>query len=230
MVEEINEGKFTVEEDTISEDNRSGIFQFNGCQNVAVYIKSGNAIGNKVKDSGHIAPQVIRMSYFIFCCEFRRSFRSDHGGTVIVPSNDRLPTYINEGAPSSLKSKVSSTQASNHDTEYQAALGQSYRCQGIPPSSMISPPLMKEDSSSVAQSGPPSAPPVGLPSRSRQNNPFLKQYMVAPPGDIPHQRIKEGQTSISPRKRDKLPATTDKTPMQVNHATIDQYTPNLPGK
>ena len=70
MVEEINKGKFTVEEDTIREDSRSGIFQFNGCQYVAVYIKSGNTSGNKIKNSGHIVPQVIRMSCFLFSCKF----------------------------------------------------------------------------------------------------------------------------------------------------------------
>ena len=174
------------------------------------------------------------------------SILSDHGGTVIVPSNDRLPTCINEGAPSSPRPKVSSTQASNlinYGAEYQATLAQSYRCQGIfpnftlgSPSSMISPPLPchtienSSSSSSVAQSSPLSTPPVGLRSGSRQNNPFLKPFMIVPPGDIPLQTFKEGQTSMSPRKRDKLPATTETTPMQANHTTTGQYTHKLPGK
>jgi hypothetical protein len=63
MVEEIDE-----EDGTVSEDSRpfDGTLQFNGCQYVAVYIKSGNASGNKVENSGHIVPQVIRM----FCSLF----------------------------------------------------------------------------------------------------------------------------------------------------------------
>jgi hypothetical protein len=127
---------------------------------------------------------------------------------------------------------VGSAQASsliNHGAEYQATLGRS-------PSSKISPPLpchMKEDSSSyssVAQSDHPSTPSVGLPSGSRQNNPFLKQFMAVPPGDIPLQTFNEGQTLMSSTKRDKLPATTETMPMQVSHATTGQYTSKLPGK
>ena len=130
----------------------------------------------------------------------------------------------------------------NYGAEYQATLDQPYPCQGISPDfnlgspSVISPPLpchMKADSSSyssVDRSVPPNATPVGLPSGSRQNNPFVKQFMDIPPGDIPLQTLKEGQTSKSPRKRDKLPASTETTPMQASHATTGQYTPKLPGK
>jgi hypothetical protein len=84
---------------------------------------------------------------------------------------------------------------------------------------------MKEDSSSyssVAQSGLPITPSAGLPSVSRQNNPFLNQCRIVPPGDI--QTSNEGQASMSLRKRDKVPATTESTPMQANHATTGQYT------
>ena len=144
------------------------------------------------------------------------SIPSDHGGTVIVPSN------TNEGATStsSPKPKVSNPQAS--DLIHHGAIGS--------PSSTISPPLpchMKEDSSSyssMARSGSPSAASVGLPSGSRQNNPFLKQLMIVPPDDIPLQTVKEGKTPISPRKKDKLPAITE-TPKQAVHATTGQYAP-----
>jgi hypothetical protein len=93
---------------------------------------------------------------------------------------------------------------------------------------------LEEDSSSyssVAQSGHPSTPSVGLPSESRQNNPFL-QFMTVPPGDIPLQMFNEGQTSMSSTKRDKVPATTETTPMQASYATTGQYTSTskLPGK
>ena len=72
IVEGIDGGESTVEEGAVEEGTVEegkefdGTFQFNGCKYVAVYIKSGNASGNKVEDSGHIAPQVIRMSWFSF--------------------------------------------------------------------------------------------------------------------------------------------------------------------
>jgi hypothetical protein len=71
MVEEIDEE----DDGTVSEYSRpfDGTFQFKGCQYVAVYIKSGNTSGNKVEDSGHTIPQVIRMFFFFFCfffCDF----------------------------------------------------------------------------------------------------------------------------------------------------------------
>ena len=134
-----------------------------------------------------------------------------------------LPSYINEGAPcpSSQKASVDSKQASNI-INYGS------------PSSTISPPPpchMKEDSSlysSVAQSGPPITPSTGLPSVPRQNNPFLSQCRIVPSGDM--QTSDEGQISMSLRKKDKLSATTETTPMQANHATPGQYTSKLPGK
>ena len=57
MVEDLDE-----EDGTLTGHSRpsDGTFQFNGCQYVSVYIKSGNASGNIVEDSGHIVPQVIR--------------------------------------------------------------------------------------------------------------------------------------------------------------------------
>ena len=75
-VEAIDEGEGSVEEGTVEEgteeDNRpvDGTFHFNRCQYVAVYIKSGNASGNKVEDSGNNVPQIIRMSCFLFSCDF----------------------------------------------------------------------------------------------------------------------------------------------------------------
>lgn len=62
-VEGIDEEEVAVEEETLSLEI-DGTLQFNRCQYVAVYIKSGNSSGNKVEDSGNIVPQVIRMSSF----------------------------------------------------------------------------------------------------------------------------------------------------------------------
>ena len=65
--EEINEGEATIEEGTVLTEKT---FQFNAFQYVALYVKSGNTSGNKVKDSGNIIPQVIRMSCFLYSCDF----------------------------------------------------------------------------------------------------------------------------------------------------------------
>ena len=64
VVEEIDE-EGTVKAGPVKEEF-DGPFHFNRCKYVAVYIKSGNASGNKVEDCGHIVPQVIRMSCFFF--------------------------------------------------------------------------------------------------------------------------------------------------------------------
>ena len=67
MAEEIDVESTAVEEATVEEGavgkEFDGRFQFNGCRYVTVYVKSGNANGNKYTNSGNIAPQVIRMSY-----------------------------------------------------------------------------------------------------------------------------------------------------------------------
>ena len=67
--EGMDEGEGTVDEDTVIE-GFDGTFHFNRCQNLTVYIKCGNASGNKVEGCGNMVSQVTRMSCFLFSCEF----------------------------------------------------------------------------------------------------------------------------------------------------------------
>ena len=90
------------------------------------------------------------------------------------------------------------------------------------------PPLPFQPSSSV-QSGPPSVPAIEIPTRSRNNNPILNQFMVVPPADIPLPTLEEGHASMSSRKRDKLPATIGTKVMPTNGAT-SHFTPKMPGE
>ena len=106
MVEEIDEEggpaeEGTVKESTVSEDGRfDGAFQFNGCQYVAVYIKSGNASGNKVEDSGNIVPQVIRsMSCFPFFLAISVLIRSLLSGPYYQIIVGRLLSPVTIGCP-----------------------------------------------------------------------------------------------------------------------------------
>ena len=81
--------------------------------------------------------------------------------------------------------------------------------------------------SSSAHSGPASDPAIEIPEESRNNN--LNQVMVVPPADIPLPTLEEGDVSMSPRKREKLPATTIETKvMPTNDATY--FTPKMPGE
>ncbi|KAF8814547.1 hypothetical protein BYT27DRAFT_6964533 [Phlegmacium glaucopus] len=115
-----------------------------------------------------------------------------------------------------------------------AALGQLSRCQDVPPDSTSgSPPvipLLPFQDSQPAQSGPLSVPAIGIPTGSRSNDPFLNQFMVVPPPDIPLPTFEdsEGQASMSLRKSDKLPATTGTTMMPENDATSRHYAPKMP--
>ena len=92
------------------------------------------------------------------------------------------------------------------------------------------PPLPFQPSSS-AQSGPSNVPAIEIPTRSRSNNPFLSQFMVVPPTDIPLPTLEEGHVSMSSRKRGKLPATTRTKVMPTNGATSgSHFTPKIPGE
>lgn len=90
------------------------------------------------------------------------------------------------------------------------------------------PPLPFQLSSS-AQSGPPSVPAVEAPTRSRNNNPFLNQFMIMPPDDIPLPILEEGHVSMSSRRRGKLPATIGTKVTRTNGAT-SHFTPKVPGE
>ena len=83
--------------------------------------------------------------------------------------------------------------------------------------------------SSPAQSESPSDPAIDIPTPSRNNNPFLNQFMVVPPADIPLPTIEEGHVSTSSRERDKLPATIVTKVMPTNAAT-SRFTPKIPGE
>lgn len=82
------------------------------------------------------------------------------------------------------------------------------------------PPLPFQLSSS-AQSEPPGDPADEIPTRFRNNNPFLNKFMVVPPADIPLPTLEEGHVSMSARKRDKIPATIGKKAMPTNGATSE---------
>ena len=78
-----------------------------------------------------------------------------------------------------------------------------------------------------AQSGSPSDPAIDIPTRSRNNNPFLNRFLVMPPADIPLPTLEE-EVSISARKRDKLPATIG-TVTPTNGATSHSNS-KMPGE
>ena len=78
---------------------------------------------------------------------------------------------------------------------------------------------------SSAQSRTPSDPAIEIPTPSRSNNPFLNQFMVVPPADIPLPTLEE----VSSRKREKLPATIETKVMPTNGAT-SHSTPKMAGE
>ena len=163
----------------------------------------------------------------------------DRGGTVVVrPSNDKRPTYTNEGASSSSSSvsKFPRSQTLNLIyliSQYQAALAQSSQSlDALLDSTFRSPPVIPPlpfQPSSSAQSVPPSVPAIENPTPPRNNNPFLNQFMVVPPADKPLPTREKGHVLMSSRKREKLPATIETKVTAMNGATSD-FTPKMAGE
>ncbi|KAF8814552.1 hypothetical protein BYT27DRAFT_7205991, partial [Phlegmacium glaucopus] len=202
-------------EDAGSDDDHSRpinrTYKFRNVQ--TVYINAFNARGVRVKNAGNHAPQV-----------------THHDETIVVrPRNDKSSKYINEGS--------SSRASSSKPPQQMPALSQLFQYQDVPPDSASesgSPPVipllpfqLREDSQ-PAQSEPLSVPAIEIPAGSRSNNPFLNQFMVVPPADIPSPTFEEGQALRTLRKSDKLSATSGTTMMPENEATNRHYTPKTP--
>ena len=85
--------------------------------------------------------------------------------------------------------------------------------------------------SSLAHSGPPSDAIIDTPTPSRNDDPFLNQFMVTvvPPADTPLPTLEEDHVLMSSTIKDNLPDTIGIKVMPTNGAT-SYFTPKMPGE